>query len=299
MSTLAINIVLAVWYVITYKEISFMKSIGNSSEIKEKLQLVKNGAPVMVAYLCSTLILTLDRQFVSVLFDTKSYAIYAFAYTMLSLITTALAAVSTVIYPNLKRIDATILAQKYTDLNSVVLVIASGGLMIYFPLNWFINWFIPKYYESLIIFRIVLPGVIISSVITVVMQNYYVALNKGREFFKKTVITLVLSFASNVIAYNLFKTTIAISLASIVVMFIWYILSESYFILEYKVSWKKNIAYLLIILLFFYIVSGINNVFIGFLIYVFGYVLISLMLYKRIIANLISIKNKNSCNNYN
>lgn len=288
---LIIYSLLSIWYVFTYKDVVFYKSSNIFGNYTEYFNLIKKGIPVMVAYLCSTLILILDRQFVNVLFSTKIYAVYAFAYTMLSLITTMISAVSTVIYPNLKRIEAGALTRKYTDLISILLFISSAGLLVYQPLNWFINWYIPDYTGSLVIFRIVLPGVIISSVITAIMQNYYVALNKGEIFFKITLITLLLAFLLNVFSYILFKSTIAISVASIFVTIIWYIISERFFIVKYNIKWKKNFIFMIIILTSFYITSSINSLILGFLSYLIVYSSVTLLFYKQQIQKVIKRSN--------
>ena len=163
--TLIIYGILLIWYLYTYKEIAVNKHSIFSCDHRDYLGLVKCGAPVMVANLCSTLILTLDRQFVSILFTTDVYAVYAFAYTMLSLTTTMISAVSTVIYPNLKRIETTVLTQKYTRLVSIVLILSSVAFIVFYPTVYFVNWFLPKYSGSIAIFRIILPGIVISSAI--------------------------------------------------------------------------------------------------------------------------------------
>ena len=61
----------------------------------------------------SSFILTIDRQFVSVLFDIETYASYAFAYNLLSLITTVISAISTVLYPTIKTYDEKTLFLNY------------------------------------------------------------------------------------------------------------------------------------------------------------------------------------------
>ena len=94
---------LAVWYIFTYKDITFGKTSSIKEQWKDVPGFIKVGFPLTVANLCSTLILSLDRQFVNLLFDTDTYAVYAFAYNMLALVTTAVSAVSTVLYPRLKR----------------------------------------------------------------------------------------------------------------------------------------------------------------------------------------------------
>ena len=288
---LIISAALMGWYIISYKDILTHQSLSFYSSASALGNLIKNGFPVMIACFCSTFVLVLDRQFVSILFDTKTYAEYAFAYSLLSLVTVALSAASTVMYPHLKRIDASMLTQKYSYLESVLLLVSSAGMLVYYPLNIFINWFIPKYAGSLAYFRVVLPGIVISSIITIIIRNYYYALNKVNHFFKTTIMALVLSFILNAAAYFLFKTVLAISATSIVVFFIWYIVSEHYFVTEYQIKWKKNLVYLSIVITLYYFASALENLLIGFTANLFVYIFTSVLLYKEQIIRLLFKRN--------
>lgn len=213
-----IIIILAIWYVITYREISFGQTYMKRENIREIFSLIILGFPLMLANLCSSLILTLDRQFVNILFDTETYAIYAFAYNMLALVTTATSAISMVLYPNLKKTDGRTLKNTYSSLVGAILCFMFGCLSIYFPLNMFVSWFLTKYIEALTIFRIIFPGLAISSAITIVMHNYYKTLGINVIFFVKSLVVLVISASANFLAYKLFGTTQSISIASIITM---------------------------------------------------------------------------------
>ena len=68
-----INAVLALWYIFTYRDLTFGEQEGSNK--KEIWEFVKLGFPLLFANLSSTLILNIDRQFVSVLFDTDIYAV--------------------------------------------------------------------------------------------------------------------------------------------------------------------------------------------------------------------------------
>ena len=276
---ISITAILALWYIITYRDITFGKQ--GKRDWKDILEFVKIGFPLLIANLCSSLILALDRQFVSILFDTDTYAVYAFAYNMLGLITTALSAISTVIYPTLKRTDENTLKSTYSRLIEIILILVFGCLLVYFPLCWFVNWFLPKYTDSLVIFRIILPGLAVSSVVTIVMHNYYKTFGKETSFFIKSIIVLVLSAGANYAAYAIFKTTQAISIASIIVMVIWYVLIEIYFIRQHKVKWVKNFIYMLLVAAGFYLITWWDIWWASMLIYLVFFVGITYVFYWK------------------
>ena len=248
----------------TYRDITFGK-IDKEKVNKELLiQLFKVGIPLLLSNLVGTFILTIDRQFVSLLFDTDTYSVYAFAYNMLNLVTTAIAAISTVLYPSLKTKTEDELKDNYSKLNGIIIIIVSVCMLAYFPLVLIVNWFLPEYNNSLPIFQVIFPSLIFNTSISVVMSNYYKSLNLIKSYFIKSIIALVLAVIANTIAYLCFKTTISISAASVIVAVIWYIMMEITLIRKWYVSFKRNFIFTILILVSFYLTTYlIQNIYIA------------------------------------
>ena len=275
---LTINYILTFWYIFTYKELIIGEKESNS--FKYYLSFIKIGFPLLISNLCSSLILNLDRQFVNLLFDVETYAVYAFAYNMLSLITTAMSAVATVLYPSLKRVDENGLQLIYDKLMKIILTLVFLLIIVYFPLCWFVNWFLPSYSESLVIFRIILPGLAVSSPVTIIMHNYYKSSNNEVLYFLKSMCILIISIIANLIAYLIFKTTISISISSIFVMFIWYLIIERYFIKKYNVEWIRNYLYIVVMTALFYLITMLSIWWMAMLIYLLAFIVVSLFFYR-------------------
>ncbi len=287
--SIAFSFALAAWYISTYKDIIVGKSISLCNSRKDIILFSINGFPLLIANLCSTLILNLDRQFVSALFSTSEYAVYAFAYNMLSLVTVATSAVSTVIFPALKRSSGEGLRSNYAKLIGIMLVFVYFSLIVYFPLNMLIKWYLPKYVDSLPIFRIIFPGLGISSCITVVMHNYYKVLGKNIDYFKKCIMVLCLSGFANTAAYHLFHTTASISIASIITMMVWFVSMETMFVHEYKIKRIENIFYITLMGISFYWSTSLENIFISGLLYIGAFCIVTIMIKRNIISEIVSI----------
>lgn len=286
-----IFLLLMIWYIFTYRDLSFGKSKRISK--REIGKLIKIGIPLLVANLCSTFILNADRQFVSIFFDMDTYAIYAFAYNMLGLGTTALSAISTVIYPLLKRTNDNNLKSIYSKGKIVILILSFACLLFFFPLKAFIFWFLPKYESSLQIFRIILPGLAISSIITIIMHNFYKIEGKEVQFFVKSVLILALSIIANFVAYLIFKTTIAISIASIVVMIAWYLLIEAYFVKKHQMRFIKDFSFLVLMMIIFYLVTIWEIWYASMLLYLFSFVILVFIFYSKDLKTLFLLVRKN------
>ena len=291
MGVLLINAGLSAWYIVTYKDIIFGEHADLNEALKEVFSLMKIGMPLLLANLCSTFLISLDRQFVSVLFSTEEYAVYAFAYSMLSLITVATSAVATVLYPVFKRMDERLLRENYANMSAIVLILSFVVILVYYPLCYFIEWFLPLYEYSLLIFRIILPGLVMSTVITVVMHNYYKVLGLSASFFRKSVFALGISFLFNLLAYLIFRTREAISIASIVAFLVWYIVTELT-LKKYCNVQMKNIFYLVGMCASFYLCTIIKIYWLGCLINIAVLAVVTVLLYGKEIKNMIKMIKK-------
>lgn len=290
--SVALNVILAIWYIFTYRELVLGERLRLKETAPQIVHLMNIGFPLLFANLCSTLILTIDRQFVNFLFDNTTYAVYAFAYNLLSLVTVATSAIAVVIYPILKRSNEDKLKEYYPLLNEVILLFIFLALAGYFPLTAFIDVYLPKYSDSLPIFRIIFPGIAVSTSITVIMHNYYKTIGKNLVYFKKSIIVLVISALANALAYMTFQSTYAISIASIITMIIWYVFVEQFFVKLYKVNRKRNLLYLLLMMVIFYLVTSVENWILGLGVYIVCYIAIAVIFYGKTKNQIISIIKK-------
>lgn len=291
---MVVNYALTLWYVYTYRDIVFGERKPLKNTWQEIIELCQKGFPLLFANLCSTLILSLDRQFVSILFTTEEYATYAFAYSMLSMVTVATSAISTVIFPMMKRMSISSLKENYSTMLGIVVCIVFAICIGYFPLCIFIEWFLPKYAESLVIFRIILPGIAVTSAITVIMHNYYKVFDKTLDYFKKSVIILLISGLFNYVAFKLAGTREAISIASIMTMLIWYFMAGRK--LEKEFFCKKNsinTVYMLLMMVVFYVCTfWIVSYYIGCAVYLAAFIVITLFFQSNHIRAFVSVRKR-------
>lgn len=281
--TVVIEAVLAIWYVWTYRDIGFIKGKRLSSGgAFSYSHLIALGFPLLLSNMAGTLFLSLDRQFVSILFDKKDYAVYAFAYNMLSLITVMTSAVSLVLFPSMKKmkeIDVKLSLERFCVF---FLIAVSMCLLVYFPLCLVVKRFLKKYVLSLEILRIVLPGILFSSLISVILINFYKLENQVGRYFFLTAISIVVSAILNLVAYKLTKSYFAISWASIISLILWYIFIIGYFVRKHRIRCVKFSIYALVIMICFYLITGTGiNIVFQWVLYLFCSLAFSFMLYKK------------------
>ena len=129
-------------------------------------------------------------------------------------------------------------------------------------------------------FLIIVPGVMISSSISVIKFNCYKLFDKINSYFIKSVIILALSVIANIVVYLIFKDTKSISMVSIGVLLVWYLVVEYYFIKEFKVKWLNNFIYMVIIIAGFYGATFIPNIYLAGVSYLGYFLVITAILYR-------------------
>lgn len=282
---ICIFVIIVVWYALTYKRYIWGEARKIIAVKNESIEFIRIGFPLLIANLCSTLILTLDRQFVSILFSTENYALYSFAYSMLALFTTLTSSISLIVFPSLKILKKDELKIKYYEYEKLLFILASIFLILYFPLRIVIQFILPQYMQSLRIFQIILPTLGFSIVISILLQNYYKTLKKNKLYFYLTLIILAVSFMLNGVFYAIFKTMESISFASFVTVFVWYFIT--YINLKRILKLNKYISfypiiYLLLSIIFLAITNSQMGSFFQAVIYlIFCVIAVSIMYLKK------------------
>lgn len=267
-----VDTLLLIWYVYTYREISFGEALPLRGNWQGLSVYFKCGITMTIAYEISTLIFSLDRQFVSVLYDTGTYGIYSFAYRLVYMVTTVVSAVSTVLFPTLKRKSKEQVIGAFDTGMALISIVVFAAMAGYYPLCLFIRYFLGEYTQSLAYFRILFPGIALHSCISAIIFNYYKVLDKNILYFGICCFVLGFAAASNYGLHLIIKTPAAFSAASILTLFVWYLASEGYLVRKYHVKWVRNLVYICVMTALFYAATAAfpGSIW-GMLVYIAGY----------------------------
>lgn len=283
-----IDIALLIWYFVTYKELSAGKSETFLQCRKDITSFFKEGIILTIAYQAASVVFSLDSQFVSILYDTSTYGVYSFAYSLISMVTTVVSAVSFVLFPRLKRLSSENIINSFPKAMASITIMAVAAMMGYQPLCNLIEIFFPEYIDSIVYLRIIIPGLALSCCINIIMFTYYKALNKHFIYFKISCFVLLLASIFNYVAYKVFENPTYISMASIVILIVWYIMNLHYFIKKYHVYWKKNFIYIIASMAIFYVITGyVHDQLMSWLIFIIYFIVMTALMYMSLIKELI------------
>ena len=278
----AVSICLLGWYLFTYKDIVLGRCEYFSSEKHVIAEIFKKGFILTIAYEVSRLVLVMDRQFVSVLFDIETYAKYAFAYNILSCVTALITGISTVMFPKLKKMSIDEAMTFFPNGMALVGCIVCFAQLGYYPIKNIVFWLLPQYKQSIVYFRIIFPVLALTSCITIIIFTFYKLIDKCHVFFVACVISLCVSLVTNIIAYIFWRTPQSISWASFISTIFWYLISILFLRKSYKVKWLKNFAYVMLMILIFYATTAlIKNEIVSVILYMFAFIVLSVAFYGK------------------
>jgi O-antigen/teichoic acid export membrane protein len=211
---------------------------------------------------------------------------------MISLITVATSAIGTVLYPTLKSSNRDLLIKSFEKLVMIFSAFVCLCILVYFPLCKFVNVFFAdqtKYIESLPVFRVILPSLVFSCTLAVIIHTYYKTFELNTIYFFIVIGALAMSIAANFVAYYFWSTTEAISFASVIITAIWYFVSVVLLAKKIQIKWLKTGLYMFTMVLIFYIVAFLIDIWwLGLIVYFVSYLIITFIYnYKYIVNKLV------------
>ncbi len=285
-SVILVDAALMVYYVVTYRDITFGKAVSLRSQKADIRRYFSAGILLTAAFQVSHFVFVLDSQMVEILFNIEIYSLYAFSYSITGMISLVINAISTVMLPSLKRLEERNAVSKFSDIMAMISIVVFFLTAAYYPLVWFINWYLPDYAGALEYLKIILPGVAVSSCINLIIFTYYKVLNQLKYYFVISTIMLLTGMVLNYTGYYFFHTPKAFSVASIFTLLLWYLSAERYFVKKFQVKWVKNFLYICVEIVFLYFVNvWLEKEWEALLFYLCGCAVITLLFYGGKVKN--------------
>ncbi len=221
-------------------------------KIKDHLDEIKEdysvGFIIMISNFLSMFFYSLDRWFIKIFFSAENFAYYAFAISMMRILTILIRSITITFYPFLARSYSKKGIIKFKKYLLITASVASGG---YFIFSFFVRTILEKYIPSLQIIAIIFAGVPAIAIINAIYINLYKVQKTEKKFFITVLINVFIALILNTIAYLIFNSIVAIAVATTVSFYIWFFYSSQ----QFKAINVKEILYLFLFLIIFFVSS--------------------------------------------
>ena len=159
----------------------FGRASALATSSREALTYARTGISLMLANFSGMLISNLGRFIIDWLGDLASYAFYSFGNSVTNLVLTFVTAVSSVLYPKLKRVSDGDLGSYFLRIDKAMLPIASAGLLLYFPALWFVGAFYARYAPMLAYLNVMFVSAVYQARISILVNTFYKTLRMERR----------------------------------------------------------------------------------------------------------------------
>ncbi|WP_353949014.1 oligosaccharide flippase family protein [Sporolactobacillus sp. Y61] len=213
-------------YYIVYLALERFNPFKQHSKIKwdfaDYKQCFYSGIFILISNFSMLLFYTMDRWFVKLYFDTKSFAFYSFAISMMTAVNVLIGSLTTTMYPYLARIRDSDKLCRIRDYLLILGTFVSGSIFIF---SFIVNHFITEYVHSLNIITILFAGFPAIIIVNVLFINLYKVEKKQKKYLIIVSILLVVSALAIIITVHLFHNYLSVAFVTVLAFYIWFFYS--------------------------------------------------------------------------
>lgn len=172
-----------------YKGVNINFKIG----ISEIWCSMKAGISLMIANICSMLILGIGRQIIDIRWGLISFGKISFSLTLMNFALTFIMQIGIVLFPALRRLKFKQLTKQYHEFTKRLFIILPLMYILYIPAGYILKLWLPKYAISIDYLSVILPICYFDSKMELIGNTFFKVLNKQVLLLKVNVITICLS----------------------------------------------------------------------------------------------------------
>lgn len=239
---------------------------------------IKIGVFVLVGNLIVTMFYAIDQWFVKGTMTDADFAYYAFAVSMMNLITILVNAISVTFYNFLALKPE---KNKIIEIKTFLILLGPYASAAYFVLAGIIKIGLPKYIPALDIISVSFSAFPYIIVINALYVNLYKVNKIEKKYVKDLVIVLVIAVLLNCVAVLTRKDVYSIAMATTVSFVIWFFYCMRRF--RFLAVNKKELIYLVFSMGLFLVCGHSMQWLAGGIVYVLGVFGVSIVLFRRLL----------------
>jgi O-antigen/teichoic acid export membrane protein len=203
---------------------------GNMPPVSALVSCAKNnigiGFFIMIGNFISLFLLSIDRVIISSFLPLEQFSQYAFALSIVALAQIFIKAASEVFFPHLSLALPELRTKVFRLGTTAIIFLWATFFIIYFPLAWLIEIYLPQYAASLLVMKLLLGTVGLVSLIQILHVNFYRIYRKQHQYFLYSIAALAVTISLVFLALKFIYTLESVAIAMVVSSCIWYVVNE-------------------------------------------------------------------------
>lgn len=179
-------------------DLIFIKTKAIFSDFSEAFHNISIGIKLLIANFAGLLVTGIVRYGIKLFWGIKIFGKVSLTLNISNLLMTFISAISLVLYPTFRRLDEEKLKKLYNLLSEMLNVILFLGLFLYYPLNWILPIWLPKYSDSLVYMSILFPMCVYSGKFSLLIITFMKTFRLERELLQVNLWSLVISAVTTI-----------------------------------------------------------------------------------------------------
>lgn len=249
----SISLVISMLYV---RDIIFRRFSKFYWSFKETWANLSSGINLMIANLAGMLVVGIVRYGIEWRWGVKVFGKVSLVLSISNFLITFVSAVSLVLYPTLRKIGIKKAKEIFKSISSVLMLLLLGALFIFYPLDYLLPKWLPKYNSSLSYLAVLFPIFIYQGKFDLLINTYMKTLRFEKVLLRINIATVTFSIFVTIIDTLVIQNVAIAMFSIIVILFFQCFLGEIYIAKKMKVKVAKSLFQETLIILIF-IGSGV------------------------------------------
>lgn len=161
------------------------------------------GSKLMLANIASMLIIGIVRYGISMGWDVATFGKVSLTLGVSNFLMVFINSVSVVFFPIVKQMDEGQRASAYAVIRNMLDIILFVALIGYYPLKCILDWWLPKYADSLIYMSALFPVCVFESKVTLLINTYLKSMRREFLMLEINVVSVVFSLIVTIVTVGI------------------------------------------------------------------------------------------------
>lgn len=266
-----------------FKIIPYLKdiSVNLKKYIRDLIITVRLGIPLMLSNVCSMLIVGFMRQLIDMKWGLLVFGKISFSLTLINFFLSFIGQISLVIFPRLRRIKENS-RNEFMKMYYISPIFISGLYVLYYPLQYILNLWLPMYNESITMLIYLMPLCFFDCKMNLIGNTFLKVFMKQDYLLKLNILSLVIAFFIGIVDVFYINSLMLMIYGIVISITLRSVLASIYIAKIFKLKVLLfEIVDILLALYFFYMKEYIIFVILGVISYSIG----KIIYYKICIYN--------------
>lgn len=223
------KLITVIYFAYFSRDIVFYRPVLNRGTWISAIDNVKVGFTLTLSGVGTMLITGFGRFVVENQLGIIELGYYSFVFSITILFTQLIYAISTVLFPILRRIKEVLAKRILENLDQLLINLSGIILILYYPSRYLLEMFFPKYQPAMDLMLYLFPMIISQNRMMLVYNTLYKVLRFEKQLFKNVLIALSFSVIVTILFFWKSGTMESIALATYIGIFFWNFLSVNYY----------------------------------------------------------------------